>query len=689
MTEQELYEKIRSSAEEIEVPESLSPENMKKKLDAMVGEQNKNTKKVNHWHARTKIVAAAAVLLVCSAGVGAVYQFGSMERNTTENVAMKETIAAEKKRGAGELYVVAKDYGEIYDVLQAREEETYYLYADDLRGMETGAGATTSSSTASEEIAVDTAVAESAADEIGTSESYTKTNLQTEGVDESDIIKTDGAYIYVVDGDVVKIVDIKDSEMAVAGEIEVAMDSAADRVIEMYVDGDILNLIVERENTRLQKEKKNTSKKQSSAANEEIAMENTASDVYSIDSDRETELLTYDISNRKSPKLLGSMAQDGYYHTSRKIGNIVYLFTQKGLNVPDLTREEAVTEANVSDWIPMVNGNTIHADAIYIPESGSEGLIISSVNVEEPDAIVDNILILNNYVNIYVSTGAIYLYGTDYSDSSVKTQIAKFSLEEGVIDAVGAASAAGEVYDTFAINDYQGKLRLLTTDWSGEEEQNQLYLFDETLKLTGSLKGIAKGEEIYSARYFGDMAYFVTYRNTDPLFAVDLSNEKKPKIVSELEITGFSEYLHFWGEDKLLGIGYETDPESGEQLGLKITMFDISDPAELKVAGSCVIEEVDYSPALYDYKCVLADADENLIGFATESYGRTQDYHYLLFAWEDGAFQELLTEGLKTDVSTRDYRGLYVGDTFYLANTDGIISYNRKDAYKKSDFLEL
>lgn len=707
MTEQELYEKIRSSAEEIEVPESLSPENMKKKLDAMVLEQNKSTQKVSHWRTGRKIVAAAAVMLVCTAGVGAVYQMGSknLDKNMTDAACEEMAIecAAEdgaessdtagnsdvegKKANAGKLYVVAKDYGEVYDVLQEKKEKES-LFSSDLRikGIDT-IYEVTEETTSAAETAVQATGTEDAA--VSSEESYSKTNLQTEGVDESDIIKTDGKYIYVVDEDAVKIVDIQNTKMEVISEISVSMESASDEVVEMYVDGDILNLIVEREETKLQQGTKESSTRESSAKNSKIAAEDVTVDVYVIDSNRRTELFTYDISDRENPKLLGSMSQDGYYKTSRKMDNIVYLFTQKELSLPNLTREEAVIGENVNDWIPVVNGSAIDAGCIYVPENGNDGLIISSVNVEEPDAVVDNTLIMNNYVNIYVSTGAIYLYGTDYSGSGVKTQIAKFSLEDGVIDAVGATSAAGEVYDTFAINDNQGKLRLLTTDWSGEEDQNQLFLFDEKLKLTGSLKGIAKGEEIYAARYIGDIVYFVTYRNTDPLFAVDLSDEKNPKILSELKITGFSEYLHFWGEDKLLGIGYETDPDSGTELGLKITMFDISDPTKLKVAGSCVIEDVDYSPALYNYKCVLADAEENLIGFATESYGKEQDLNYLLFAWEDGSFKELLTEGLKSDIAVEKYRGLYVGDIFYLANTDWITSYNKGDAYQKLESLEL
>ena len=347
-----------------------------------------------------------------------------------------------------------------------------------------------------------------------------------------------------------------------------------------------------------------------------------------------------------------------------------------------------MAEDTVASWIPTVNEEAIAADCIYLPQEGQQGLIISSVNVKKPNEIVDNTLIMNDYVNIYVGSTAIYLYESDYRNNGCFTEIAKFSYKKGIIDAVGATSVSGDVYDTFAINEYQGTLRVLTTDWSGRENENQLFLLDEKLNLTGSLKGIARGESIYAARYFGDMVYFVTYRNTDPLFAVDLSDEKNPKILSELKITGFSEYLHFWGEDKLLGIGYETDPDSGSREGIKMSMFDISDPANLTTIDSCVLKDMDYSPALYDYKSVLVDEGENLIGLTAESYQNERQCSYLVFEWDNGEFDSILAENLGEDAALEEYRGIYVDDIFYIVNTEQIISYDRADNYQKVDNIE-
>lgn len=730
MTEKELLEKINDAAEKEPMPESLRPEHMKEKL------RKEYQKKGNKLRSRrflygSRVVAAALVLLICGAAGMQAWKLNHGGRDATAGMAESADVAestdmaesadvAESaetdgnamdaaehmvsaeaaaggientapKQDAGDLYTVAKDYDEVYKLLkqnkQMRETDFVYDMAVDEAFYEESSAAAGASGAAADTVENGVVYEDSSlvnnikysqkeeliTDSASAEKKYSKTNLQTEGVDESDIIKTDGCYIYTVTGNRVIITNIRDGALEKAGEIRLALESTSDKVLEMYVDGDILNLIVQKETAGLEQDNEKS----------------RAEDVYYLSSNIETEIRTYDISDRRQPKLSGTMAQDGYYHTSRKIGNIIYLFTDETMGYPSLARQEAVLEENVGGWIPLVNGKAVAADCIYLSEECSQGLIISAVNVNTPDKVVDNTVILNGYVEIYVSTKAAYLYQEDYSNGKSTTRIAKFSLENGKINAVGAASVSGEVRDTFAINDYQGKLRVLTTDsnFIGGESTNQLYLFDEKLKATGKLEDIAPGEEIYSARYLGDKAYFVTYRNMDPLFAVDLSDDTNPKILGELKITGFSEYLHFWGEDKLVGIGYETDPDTGAQEGLKITMFDISDPADLKEIKTLVLKNVDYSQALYNYKSVLVDADENLLGFTTEDYGSNR-LDYLLFSWEDGKFVNLLTEKLDGNFSSDNYRGIYVDNIFYVAGTQGIRSFDRTNNYGVLKSLE-
>lgn len=695
MTEQELLEKIKNSAEELKIPEGISPDKIQKNLEK---------EKIKKTSRKGKGIAAAALLLLCGTGSFFTYQQwktmqdetpqiaqeeiaqgeiaqGEISQEESKEEASEEEKAVQPKKDAGNLYVVADNYGQVFDLLQ-----TQSLQSDD-RFYSTGIGA-------KEEMAT----ADSSMNSASTPE-YSTTNLQTEGVDESDIVKTDGSYIYSVSSDGIAITDVRGDTMKKVGKIDIKKENGEARLMEMYVDGNVLNLIVQIEHTDLQKENRDEQGVEEDTDDTTYVVEGESgmlpvTDVYYFNSSVSTEVWTYDISDRRNPQRTGIFSQDGNYKTSRRIENILYLFTENNINATSFTREEALQEENAGKWIPLVNGEAVSVDCIYVPQEGSNGLLVSSMDVNKPNYAVDNTLIMNNYVDIYVSQQAIYLYGTSYASGTADTQIGKFALNDGTIDAVGAATVEGSVQDTFAIHENEGKLRLLTTTWGDTENENKLYLLDESLKLTGTLGGIAKGEEIYAARYLEDKVYFVTYRNTDPLFVVDLSDEKNPKILSELKITGFSEYLHFWGENKLMGIGYETDPDSGAQKGIKLTMFDLSDDTQLKTLGTYVLKDYDYSPGLYDYKSVLADATENMIGFAAESYqgiygSDKESKNYFVFSWEEGAFTEKLAEPLEGDFDISSYRGIYVGDYFYMVDAATITSYDRNDDYSMQQRLYL
>ena len=727
MSEKEILDKIEKSAAQEKIPESIEPEQIKRKLKENQKNKVKRRSGITYYGA----VAAAALVLVIGAagGIHAVTGGGTglmtapvgiekaasgqkLDEGSEGSSELKDgaTAGVEKnaqKKDAGSLYTVAKNYGEVYDAIcsgsgQEKEADgiavaegdssntgdaTTYIMDDTsdtvgavVDGVEEiggtqmikGAGAQSGKETA--DVSSDTA-----------EQQYSGTNLQTQGVDESDFVKTDGSYIYTVSHNEILITDIRKKALKQTGKIQIS-ETSSDRVLEMYVDGDILSVIVESEDSGLEMQADDT--------------ENYTEDCFYYYSEgTQTQVLTYDISNPQKPVKTGCVTQDGRYQTSRKIGNIIYLFTNKRISMPQQTKEEAVTEENVSGWIPLVNDKAVDAEDIYVDNGvgGSNSLLISSVNVKNPDQVVDNTMILSQYVDIYVSESAFYVYQIKGSWNDAVTQIAKFGLADGKMDADGAVSVNGRITDTFAINEQSGKLRVLTTsqDSVNGEDTNNLYLFDKNLGLTGKIEGLAQGEEIYAARYLGNMAYFVTYRNTDPLFAVDLSDDRNPKVLGELKISGFSEYLHFWGEDKLVGIGYETDEKTGEHTGIKITMFDISDPSSLKETNSLVLKDYNYSEALYNYKCVLADADENLLGFALQSYGDEESAAYLLLSWNGEKFETLLSQSLTDKARNPDqskaadtsaYRGIYAGDMFYIVSTEKITSYDRTQEYcvKKS-----
>ena len=242
---------------------------------------------------------------------------------------------------------------------------------------------------------------------------------------------------------------------------------------------------------------------------------------------------------------------------------------------------------------PQIDGEKIGADSIYLPAEGLNQTIIAAFDLAGDGLkAIDSCMIMNNYATPYVTDDAIYLYGYDSASSgSDATNVARFTFKDGKIDAAGAATVSGTVTDDYALRVVDDNLFILTTtyNYSSSDTSNGLYVYDAEMKRRGALTGLAPGETIYSARYIGKMAYFVTYRQTDPLFAVDISNPDDPKLLGYLKITGFSDYLHPWSENRLVGLGLETDPDTGEQKGIKLSMFDVSDPTNPVVVGASAI----------------------------------------------------------------------------------------------------
>ena len=686
MTNQDMIEKIRQSAEYTEIPESLLPENIAKKCKTIEQEKTAQKKFGFRNPKLSGILSAAAIFILCCIslkGLNEQREKSFSQNNTTaapaeapaampEAAEIEDEEGFEERKNAGELYTLAGSYDAVYQRLE--EIKTAWNTVDNGgEGGENEAAFTTGAredalSTQKKEFATAETmdgVRDLAADKQMENASYSKTNVQTFGIDESDIVKTDGKYLYLLRGGLVSIVETGE-EMKQVGEVKPEFGSEAE-VCAMYVDGDKLILMAQEYSTELTKNK-------TEDMQEKFAM----NDMLYMDTGVSVTVYTYDISDRTKPVLLGKVMQDGGYQTSRKDGNIVYLFTEKYL-MDDYENAPA-------DAIPEVGARKIAADCIYIGEQGDRALIISSISVFAPETVRDSVMLLDAGAEVYMGEDSLYLYRSNYKDGEI-TEIAKFSLTRGFLNGEAAASVRGLVRDTFAIHEKDNKLRVLTTT-SERDFENRLVMLNENLRVTGTLERIAVGERIYAARYLGDMAYFITYRNTDPLFAADLSDEKNPKLVGELKITGFSEYLHFWGEDKLLGLGFETDPKTGEQTGLKLVMFDMSNPAELKVLGSKVLEEAHYSPALFDYKSVLAAPEENLIGFVTERYERGVRRLYELYQWNGDQFEKLLTEKLDEEFGDENYRGLYIGERFYIAHPEIVRYYDRGD-YKLKQKLEV
>ena len=663
MKDYSVLEKIRKSADSCEIPESLKPEN----LDL---EKKGNLRNIYSRGPWKKAAAAGAVLaLAVLAGFLTVNFKGNQGEQLSASFEtakkMEETAgSAGKEEGAQtleELYIPAEDYDEICKKLQnslsnARSENL----------LESG--------TAMGDMAAAEEAAASEAADSGSTVSYagdySQTNVQTEGVDEGDVVKTDGRYLYIIrEGREVQIVSIQAGKMAEVAVIRPTLEQSENSILDMYLTGDTLQIICQRYDADMQED---------------------GEDAYYMNYRGITSVCTYDLTDRANPVHVGTTEQEGTYYTSRKSGEYLYLFTSV-YPQESLIRQYA-DQGKEYGLIPLVNGETMAASDIYIPKEddrgGTEYMLITSVNENKPDQIADQKAILESASRFYVSTENIYLERENWETGSTQTAIARFSFSQGKIKGESAGVVNGAVTDDFATNEYDGFLRVLTTQWNDSGSQtNNVYVLDQNMEIVGKIDNLAEDESIYSARFMGNTGYFVTYRQVDPLFSVDFSDPTHPKILGELKVSGFSEYLHFYGENRLLGIGWETDPETGATKGLKLSMFDVSDPADVKEVDKLVIKNIDYFPGEYNYKALTVSPEKNVIGLAASSYESSGTVNsYMVFSYDEKeGFLTDLTYGLQEggDVSAEEVRGVYADDTFYVADGNNVTAFNMGKGYEK------
>ncbi|MBR1390871.1 MAG: beta-propeller domain-containing protein [Lachnospiraceae bacterium] len=656
MNEQEMLEQLKAAAEHIEIPDEIKPEQMRRRLKE--GTKTAPIRKIARW--RHSLAAAIAVVLCGGIAFAAsrLVPTGSADSEQSSAEAVSGMAEAEGKdekhqtesidsyavASIGETYRQAESYEEVYELV-SEYYTRYYTQKNWGWGQKDGYWEV--------EESADAASFESYVEELNTGAAdYSTTNLQTEGVDEGDIIKTDGHFIYRINttGQNIRllITDISGETMEEAAEYEAPSLQASDSLREVYAADGRMVLLAERRQSRLMDD---------------------GEDIYQVDSRTVTKAVTIDLSDPLHPKELGVYEQEGGYVTSRMIGDILYLFTRKGELFPE---ETTYDEEKFLGILPCVQGNPVPYHNIYLAEEGNTAMVISSVDIRMPEQSIDSKLLVDDGSEIYVGKEAAYLYSPYYRDDTF-TDIAKFTLKDGKIVGVNAHTLPGAVYDTFAIHEQDGYLRVLTTDESQTESVNALYILDKDMEPMGSLTGIAKGEEIYAARFIGDIGYFVTYHNTDPLFTADLSDPANPKLIGQLDVTGFSDYLHVWDSDHLLGIGCETDPDDGRRLGIKLSMYNISDPANVYEEGKCVIKDMDDSPALFDYKSVLISSEKNIIGLEMCDYSGGATNYYTVFSYEDGAFKKIIDETLEEGAfhvlsGGNTCRSLYVGDKIYVVD---------------------
>lgn len=668
--EKKMEDLLQESAKDTEIPDSLLPGEIEKKIL----ERERIRKKRRRRHILSGTVAAGLCLVAGISGYFLITDHTGDMRSGTSEQSVSASSEAANPDGSGTdessvtagisetvLLATAEDYDEIYEYIQAERE-----YWEDAASA-TEESTADSSTGSAEARSFDSAGANAESiSNTASGKEYSDTNVREEGVGEGDIVKTDGKNLYVVNGEKINIVGAGSTEMELLAQIEPEEGSYPS---EVYAQDGYLAVVY-------------TKSEYSDGTNgyDGYYRDYTCADVY-------------DVSNPEEPEKIGGITQSGYFNTMRIRGGYVYLLSS-------FYADTGAARGNQPAYIPEVQGKLISTDCIYMPQGrmGNSYTVISSFDLDDPEGHTDSKAVFGNTGICYVSTENIYITESIYgeSDSDVnQTSIRKVSYGEGILEAAGQTKLSGVLNDSFSIDEYDGYLRLVTTVTKTEgqtrgivpllapepSESNSLYVLDENLKIVGEIRDLAEGESVYSARFMGKTGYFVTFRQVDPLFSVDLSDPAAPKILGELKIPGFSEYLHPYGDGLLLGIGMDVDESGVTTEGVKLSMFDISDPSDVREVQKYVIEDM-YGTDVYDYRSVFADVEKNLFGFT--AYGSGQKY-YIFSYDENKGFRQEFERTLGGYGSTR---GLYIGDRFYLVSGNTIEAY-ALDGFEKVGDLVL
>lgn len=590
---------------------------------------------------------------------------------------------------------IAKSYEEIYDLLKESNltVDTGVLYSvgiDAAGVMEESAAEDSAAGTGSSgsgETTKATAVesAEASAD-------YSETNVREQGVDEADIVKTDGTYAYVVSSGSNQVNIIRLADLTACGRVTAENGG---RIQEIYVENGRLTLLTQVETTALtrragvaagsagvQDSDGSISGGTTGITDQDIQETPQVDVIYGSDYQTECRLTVYDISDPARPVKLGGISQEGSYRTSRMVDGYAYVFTDCWKDFSEGTDPTA--------YIPEANGQKLASGCIYLPQTDVTGhyILISSVNMEEPSQVKEAKGVLCDGDEYYISTNNMYITQMHYSAAGDEsTEIFRFAFRDGVIRGAAVGTVPGYVKDSFCLDEYDGHLRLVTTRWNRGSQISSLYVLDGDLDTVGSLEDVAPDEEIKSARFVGSQGYFVTFRQTDPLFCVDLSRPEDPRIVGEVKVSGFSSYLHLYGDGLLLGIGSEADEDTGRETGAKISMFDISEPGQMTELDRVGMKDISLWN-ISDYRSLLVEPEKNLIGFSTDRWKKgKEEAVYHLYRWEeDKGFVELLSYEIPqkngTDISR--VRGFYAGSRFYVVSEREIAAFDMEDGFSQS-----
>jgi uncharacterized secreted protein with C-terminal beta-propeller domain len=536
---------------------------------------------------------------------------------------------------------------------------------------------------------------------------HSTTNVQEAGVDEPDIVKTDGKRIVAVAQARVHLVAVNGSAMSLRSTLPDTM------VRNVFLAGDRV-LVFSSQTVQ-------------------------PSEPGSSWAGQQAELSMYDISNLSNPQRLATLIIDGDVLDARLVGSQVRVAT---VSAPDVdapspvynpngeisqkSKDElraAIAKTTVDNWIPaytlrdgagaqVANGRLVDCADLAHPEkfSGLDTVAVSSFDVGSSLQSRNTVGVIAGGQQIYATDTATYVSTTDWSrdGSAAKTSLHKFSTTpSGATTYKGSGEVPGTLLNQYAMSEYNGVLRVASTiserrGWVNSRQATEglvttLAEQDGALRQLGQVGGLGRqdNESIRAVRFIDQLGYIVTFRQTDPLYVLDLRNPAAPKVLGELKIPGYSGYLHPIGENLLLGVGQSgldsstpTPSRRAGQIGVQFSLFDISDPASPRRidtqtygGGSAAAE--------FDPKAFLYWQPRNLIIGPTNLHGDYRGHGafsglVLLRANQDGLVElgRIATSQAYGSVN----RSVVIGDVVYMLS-DSALQANSIDTHREIDKL--
>jgi uncharacterized secreted protein with C-terminal beta-propeller domain len=419
--------------------------------------------------------------------------------------------------------------------------------------------------------------------------SYSQTNTQEGGVDEADTIETDGRSLFVISGQGVEILRAWPVEdLAPLAHVDIEGWPSG-----MYLVADRLVVI-------------------SNPSTYDVLPYGSLAPTPIATGGGVVKLTVIDVASPAQPVVVRETYIPGWLNTSRRIGSRIHLVLSQSLvgpQMPEWTGDDAtwraavhaaIDAATLDDWMPRLRdftstpGGRVErdarsvacADVLHPKDVGPAGLIEVLTFDALSDDLPQGVAVTGQGSTVYASTERLFVVSDAWSGDwwtaagEQRSRINVFSLGEKPAY-LGAGEVPGWIATPYSMDEEKLRLRVATSTWTGEG--TNVFVLEPNgtgdLVQVGELRGLAPGETLQSARFLGDVGYLCTFRRVDPLFVIDLADPTAPKVAGQLDITGWSSYLHPLDDGTLIGVGRQIDPVTQQNLGFQVSLFDVANPA--------------------------------------------------------------------------------------------------------------